>query len=193
MGETLVSVKRVSSSAGRPKGKKHYLVLFRWEDVEDFTKDTDGITVTALTFKEGKTPIGVYATSKTIKAWDTLTGDTDAKGYLHHVGFESPGDTKEMASMRNQLVNEDLGAIVINCNGEDAKLAGSPCTPLVFSSDEGQDDTEACKNVIELASEMPSSPLARIPLSLIPQTDDDDINTYLGLTAGAAEESEGGV
>lgn len=191
MPDTLVSVKRVSSSAGRPKGKKHYLVLFRWEDVKEITKDTDGISVTALSFNEGKTPIGVYATSKTIKAWDTLTGDTDAKGYLHHVAFESPGDTKEMASLRNQLVNEDLGAIVINCSGDDAKLAGSPCTPLVFSSDEGQDDTEACKNVIELASEMPSSPLARIPLNLVPKTDDEEINTYLGLTAVAAASETG--
>lgn len=191
MAETLVSVKRVSSSAGRPKGKKHYLVLFRWEDVKEITKDTDGISVTALSFNEGKTPIGVYATSKTIKAWDTLTGDTDAKGYLHHVAFESPGDTKEMASLRNQLVNEDLGAIIINCSGDDAKLAGSPCTPLVFSSDEGQDDTEACKNVIELASEMPSSPLARIPLNLVPKTDDEEINTYLGLTAVAAASETG--
>lgn len=191
MPDTLVSVKRVSSSAGRPKGKKHYLVLFRWEDVKEITKDTDGISVTALSFNEGKTPIGVYATSKTIKAWDTLTGDTDAKGYLHHVAFESPGDTKEMASLRNQLVNEDLGAIVINCSGDDAKLAGSPCTPLVFSSDEGQDDTEACKNVIELASEMPSSPLARIPLNLVPKTDDEEINTYLGLTAVAAASEMG--
>lgn len=191
MPDTLVSVKRVSSSAGRPKGKKHYLVLFRWEDVKEITKDTNGISVTALSFNEGKTPIGVYATSKTIKAWDTLTGDTDAKGYLHHVAFESPGDTKEMASLRNQLVNEDLGAIVINCSGDDAKLAGSPCTPLVFSSDEGQDDTEACKNVIELASEMPSSPLARIPLNLVPKTDDEEINTYLGLTAVAAASKTG--
>lgn len=191
MPDTLVSVKRVSSSAGRPKGKKHYLVLFRWEDVKEITKDTDGISVTALSFNEGKTSIGVYATSKTIKAWDTLTGDTDAKGYLHHVAFESPGDTKEMASLRNQLVNEDLGAIVINCSGDDAKLAGSPCTPLVFSSDEGQDDTEACKNVIELASEMPSSPLARIPLNLVPKTDDEEINTYLGLTAVAAASKTG--
>lgn len=191
MPDTLVSVKRVSSSAGRPKGKKHYLVLFRWEDVKEITKDTDGISVTALSFNEGKTPIGVYATSKTIKAWDTLTGDTDAKGYLHHVAFESPGDTKEMASLRNQLVNEDLGAIIINCSGDDAKLAGSPCTPLVFSSDEGQDDTEACKNVIELASEMPSSPLARIPLNLVPKTDDEEINTYLGLTAVAAASETG--
>lgn len=191
MPDTLVSVKRVSSSAGRPKGKKHYLVLFRWEDVKEITKDTDGISVTALSFNKDKTPIGVYATSKTIKAWDTLTGDTDAKGYLHHVAFESPGDTKEMASLRNQLVNEDLGAIVINCSGDDAKLAGSPCTPLVFSSDEGQDDTEACKNVIELASEMPSSPLARIPLNLIPKTDDEEINTYLGLTAVAAASETG--
>ena len=62
---------------------------------------------------------------------------------------------------------------------------------LVFSSDEGQDDTEACKNVIELASEMPSSPLARIPLNLVPKTDDEEINTYLGLTAVAAASETG--
>lgn len=184
MAETLVSVKRISTSAGRPKGKKHYVILFRWEDYKEFTKDEKGITVSAFSLNEGAKPIGVYGTSKTIKAWDTLTGDTDAKGYLHHVAWESPGDSKEMAELRNQLVNEDLGAIVIDCSSEEAKIAGSPCAPLVFSSDEGQDDNEACKNVIELASEMPSSPLGRIPLNLIPQTDDAEINTYLGLTAG---------
>ena len=54
MAETLVSVKKTSSSAGRPKGKKHYVILFRWEDVKTFEKDTDGITVTAFAFAEGK-------------------------------------------------------------------------------------------------------------------------------------------
>lgn len=175
MAETLVSVKKTSSSAGRPKGKKHYVILFRWEDVKTFEKDTDGITVTAFAFAEGKKPIAVYGTSSTIKSWDTLTGSADAKGYLHHTAWESPGDTKEMAICRNTLVNEDLGSIVINCGTEDAKIAGTPCTPLVFSSDEGQDDKEACKNTIELASEIPSSPLGRIPLNLIPKTEDPDM------------------
>lgn len=113
MAETLVSVKKTSSSAGRPKGKKHYVILFRWEDVKTFEKDTDGITVTAFAFAEGKKPIAVYGTSSTIKSWDTLTGSADAKGYLHHTAWESPGDTKEMAICRNTLVNEDLGSIVI--------------------------------------------------------------------------------
>ena len=107
MEETLVSVKKTSSSAGRPKGKKHYVILFRWEDVKTFEKDTDGITVTAFAFAEGKKPIAVYGTSSTIKSWDTLTGSADAKGYLHHTAWESPGDTKEMAICRNTLVNED--------------------------------------------------------------------------------------
>lgn len=193
MPDTLVSVKRSSSSAGRPKGKKHYVILFRWEDVKTFTKDEDGIVVSALEFVEGKKPIAVYGTSSTIKAWDTLTGSADAKGYLHHVAWESPGDSKEMAICRNIIVNEDLGAVVINCSGDDAKIAGTPCTPLVFSSDEGQDDKEACKNVIELASEIPTTPLGRIPLNLIPQTGDPDIDGYLGLTAAAAASLEDGV
>lgn len=193
MAETLVSVKKASSSAGRPKGKKHYVILFRWEDVATFTKDEDGIAVSALEFADTKKPIAVYGTSSTIKAWDTLTGSADAKGYLHHVAWESPGDSKEFAVCRNILVNEDLGAIVIDCGGGDVKIAGTPCTPLVFSSDEGQDDNEACKNVIELASEIPTTPLGRIPLSLIPQTGDPDIDGYLGLTAGADELNESGV
>lgn len=193
MAETLVSVKKTSSSAGRPKGKKHYVILFRWEDVKTFEKDTDGITVTAFAFAEGKKPIAVYGTSSTIKSWDTLTGSADAKGYLHHTAWESPGDTKEMAICRNTLVNEDLGSIVINCGTEDAKIAGTPCTPLVFSSDEGQDDKEACKNTIELASEIPTTPIGRIPLNLIPQTGEPDIDAYLGLTAAAAASLEEGV
>lgn len=98
-----------------------------------------------------------------------------------------------MAICRNIIVNEDLGAVVINCSGDDAKIAGTPCTPLVFSSDEGQDDKEACKNVIELASEIPTTPLGRIPLNLIPQTGDPDIDGYLGLTAAAAASLEDGV
>ena len=169
------------------------MILFRWEDVKTFEKDTDGITVTAFKFAEGKKPIAVYGTSSTIKSWDILTGSADAKGYLHHTAWESPGDTKEMAACRNTIVNEDLGSIVINCGNEDAKIAGTPCTPLVFSSDEGQDDKEACKNVIELASEIPTTPLGRIPLNLIPQTGDPDIDGYLGLTAAAAASLEEGV
>ena len=167
------------------------MILFRFEDVKKFEKDVDGITVKSFEFAEGKKPIAVYATSSTIKAWDTLTGSADAKGFLHHVGWESPGDSKEMAVCRNLLVNEDLGAIVINCSGEEVKIAGTPCTPLVFSSDEGQDDKEACKNVIELASEIPTTPLGRIPLNLIPQTGDADIDGYLGLTAADAGLEDG--
>ena len=149
--------------------------------------------MTAFDFAEGKKPIAVYGTSSTIKSWDTLTGSADAKGYLHHTAWESPGDSKEMAVCRNTLVNEDLGSIVINCGTQDAKLAGTPCTPLTFSADEGQDDKEACKNVIELASEIPTSPLARIPLNLITKTGDAEIDGYLGLTAAAAASLKDGV
>ena len=193
MAETLVSVKKTNSSAGRPKGKKHYVIIFRWEDVKTFEKDTDGITVKTFAFAEGKKPIAVYATSSTIKAWDTLTGNADAKGYLHHTAWESPGDSKEMAICRNSLVNEDLGSIVINCGTEDAKIAGTPCTPQVFSSDESQDDKEACKNVIELVTEIPTTPIGRIPLNLIPQTGEAEIDGYLGLTAGLPASLEMGV
>ena len=42
MSETaysMVSVPKKASNAGRPKGKKSYIVLFRWEVVKTYTRD----------------------------------------------------------------------------------------------------------------------------------------------------------
>ena len=60
MADTLVSVKKAGNAAGRSKGKKHYIYLFLWEDVAEFTKDDDNITVTDFSFKEGKKPMDIF-------------------------------------------------------------------------------------------------------------------------------------
>ena len=51
---TMVSVPKKTSNAGRPKGKKSYVMLFRWEDVKTCTRDEKGVKVTAFEMAEGK-------------------------------------------------------------------------------------------------------------------------------------------
>lgn len=185
-----ISVPRKSNNAGRATGKKNYIYLFRWEDVKTFTKDEKGVRVTAFAFQADKKPIGVYATQSTINIYDTAEGDPDARGFIHHVDFEHPGSEVEFKEFLNNNVNENLGAIVINCAGEDCKIAGTPCTPLSISTAEGQDNNEANKTTINLASSLRGDTLGVIAKSLIPLTDDDTINTVLALTG--AESSQGG-
>ena len=184
MTKVFASVKKASASVGRPKGKKGYVVLFQWEDVKPLEMDVDGITVKKMTFLDTKKPVAIYATPDTISAIDKMSGETDAEGYLHVVAFNSPGDTKEQAVFRSQAVNMNLGAIVINCGDVEAKLAGTPCSPLRFKKDDGKDDKDAVRREIELGNSIPVDPMFRIALSAIPQTGDKDIDDYLGLTAG---------
>lgn len=185
-----ISVPRKSNNAGRATGKKNYIYLFRWDDVKTFTKDEKGVRVTAFALQADKKPIGVYATQSTINIFDTAEGDPDARGFIHHVDFEHPGSEVEFKEFLNNNVNENLGAIVINCAGEDCKIAGTPCTPLSISTAEGQDNNEANKTTINLASTLRGDTLGVIAKSLIPLTDDDTINTVLALTG--AESSQGG-
>lgn len=185
-----ISVPRKSNNAGRATGKKGYIVLFRWDDVATFTKDAKGVRVTAFSFAESKKPIAVYTTQSTINIYDTAEGDPDARGFIHHVDFEHPGSEVEFKEFLNNNVNENLGAIVINCAGEDCKIAGTPCTPLSISTAEGQDNNEANKTTINMASTLRGDTLGVIAKSLIPVTDDEEINTILGLTG--TESSQGG-
>ena len=185
-----ISVPRKSNNAGRATGKKNYIYLFRWDDVATFTKDEKGVRVTAFQFAESKKPIGIYATQSTINIYDTAEGDPDARGFIHHVDFEVPGSEVEFKEFLNNNVNENLGAIVINCAGSDCKIAGTPCTPLSMSTAEGQDNNEANKTTINLASSLRGDTLGVIAKSLIPLTDDDTVNSVLGLTG--AESSQGG-
>lgn len=187
-----ISVPRKSNNAGRATGKKGYIVLFRWDDVATFTKDEKGVRVTAFSFAESKKPIAVYTTQSTINIYDTAEGDPDARGFIHHVDFEHPGSEVEFKEFLNNNVNENLGAIVINCAGEDCKIAGTPCTPLSISTAEGQDNNEANKTTINMASTLRGDTLGVIAKSLIPVTDDDEINTILGLT-GTGSSQGGGI
>ena len=188
---SMISVPRKNNNAGRASGKKSYIIIFRWDDVKTFTKDEKGVKVTAFEFQEGKKPVAVYATDSTINIYHTAEGDDDARGFIHHVDFDHPGSEVEWDEFVNNNVNENLGAIVINCSGDDCKIAGTPCTPLKMSTAEGQDNNEANKTTINLASSLRGDTLGRIAKSLIPVTDNKEINAILGLSS-AAESSQGG-
>lgn len=188
---SMISVPRKNNNAGRASGKKSYIIIFRWDDVKTFTKDEKGVKVTAFEFQEGKKPVAVYATDSTINIYHTAEGDDDARGFIHHVDFDHPGSEVEWDEFVNNNINENLGAIVINCKGDDCKIAGTPCTPLKMSTAEGQDNNEANKTTINLASSLRGDTLGRIAKSLIPVTDSEEINAILGLPS-AAESSQGG-
>ena len=188
---SMISVPRKNNNAGRASGKKSYIIIFRWDDIKTFAKDEKGVKVTAFEFQEEKKPVAVYATESTINIYHTAEGDDDARGFIHHVDFDHPGSEVEWDEFVNNNVNENLGAIVINCSGDDCKIAGTPCTPLKMSTAEGQDNNEANKTTVNLASSLRGDTLGRIAKSLIPATDNEEINAILGLPS-AAESSQGG-
>ena len=188
---SMISVPRKNNNAGRASGKKSYVYIFRWDDIKTFSKDEKGVKVTAFEFREEKKPVAVYATDSTINIYHTAEGDDDARGFIHHVDFDHPGSEVEWDEFVNNNVNENLGAIVINCSGDDCKIAGTPCTPLKMSTAEGQDNNEANKTTVNLVSSLRGDTLGRIAKSLIPATDNEEINAILGLPP-AAESSQGG-
>lgn len=189
---SMISVPRKNNNAGRASGKKSYIIIFRWDDIKTFAKDEKGVKVTAFEFQEGKKPVAVYATDSTINIYHTAEGDDDARGFIHHVDFDHPGSEVEWDEFVNNNVNENLGAIVINCSGDDCKIAGTHCTPLKMSTAEGQDNNEANKTTVNLASSLRGDTLGRIAKSLIPATDNEEINAILGLLPSAEESSQGG-
>lgn len=177
---TLVSVPKKSVNQGRPTPKKKYVMIFDWDDVADYARDEKNVRVTTLEFKEGKNPIGVFATSRTINPYSESSGESGQAGFLQHVDFEHPGTDLEFDEFIENNINRELGAIVIPCDGVDARIAGTPCIPLVMTVS-SQDNNEAGKHTVQLVSEMIGSVLGHISKELIPETDNVDINAALGL------------
>ena len=188
----MVSVPKKSSNAGRPKGKMSYIVLFRWEDVKTYTRDEKGVKVTAFEMMQGKKPIAVYATDSTINIYHSSEGEADARGFIHHVDYEHPGTELEHDEFINNNINENLGAIVFGCSGEDAKIAGTPCTPLKMTKADSQDSKDGDKNTINLASSLRGGTIGHIAKNLVSATDNTEINAILGLEAASEASVSGG-
>ncbi len=180
------SVPKKESNAGRPKGKKSYIILFRWDDVAKYSRDAKGVKVIEFEMSAGKKPIAVYATDSTINIYHTSEGEDDARGLIHHVDYEHPGTGLEHDEFVNNNLNENLGAIVFGCSGDNAKIAGTPCTPLKMTKADSQDNKDGDKNTINLASTLRGGTIGHIAKSLVPETDDTEINAILGIKTGSA-------
>lgn len=185
------SVPRKSSNAGRAKGKKAYIIIFNWDDVSKYKRDEKGVKVTEFELAEGKKPIAVYATNSTINMYHTSEGEDDSRGFIHHVDFEHPGTGIEIDEYINNNINENQGAISLGCDGDVAKIAGTPCQPLKMVKADSQDNNEADKNIINLATTLRGPVLGRIDKSMVPPTDDEAINRILGITGVASKPASG--
>lgn len=186
-GYSFVSVPKGNNNQGKPAPKKNIIILFDFDEVATYTRDEKGVTISALTMATGKTPIGIFVNEKTVDAGDSVEGDPYEKGYLHHVNFQHPGTDLSFAEFKANMVNANLGAIVVECDpsATTAKVYGTPCAPLKVNKADEVDSNEAHRNEVELASVARSVPAGIIAKSAIPATDNADINTFLGLTVPA--------
>lgn len=182
---SFVSVPKSGNNQGRPTGKKQYVVFFNMNDVKTFTKDEKGVLLTAFELNDTKTPIGVFATDSTINVYHSLEGDQEAKGYIQKVDFEHPGTDQAFDEFINNNANTPMGVIVVNCDptAVNYKIAGTPCTPLFFTKNDSEDSKDNNKSTVNLASTLRGTPIGRIPKTLVPITDNVDVNAILGLSA----------
>lgn len=181
-----VSVPKKSDNAGRPAGKKGYLVVFDWDDVATYTRDDKGVKVSAFSFRQGKTPIGIYATNSTQNVYHQSSGDDDARGFIHHADFQVPGTELETDEFFENNINRPLGVIMIPCNGNDCKIAGTPCYPLKITQDNSVSSSEANRHEVTMDTVYAGPALGHIVKSLVPPTDNADINAILGLGTGSS-------
>jgi hypothetical protein len=153
MAYSKVSVLKKSDNAGRPVSFKDRVTLIDVADILTFPdRDTNGIKIsTDITLKAGKTAIQMYATPKTLKAYNTSEGDPDKKGFIHHLEFEHPGDEVEYNEFAENCINKNFVAIVSRFDGTNMRVLGTPGCPLQFS-DEGKNDSEAVTNQVKFES-----------------------------------------
>ena len=181
----MVSVPKQGSNPGMPRGKKNIIVIF---DFDKFLMERDekGVKVTSLTAIGTAKPIGIFVNQDTIDCGDEVEGDAYARGFIHHVNFDHPGTDLEIAEFKANNVNGNLGAIVIGCDASEttAKVYGTPCAPLTMQAASEQDTNKNHNNHFELRTAVRTWPVGVINKSAIPATDNADINTFLGLSAG---------
>lgn len=182
---SMVSVPKQSNNQGAPDAKKNIVIIFDFDKVATYTRDIKEVAVTAFALTSPATPIGLFVNESTIDGGDAVEGDDYARGFIQHLNFQHPGVDKEFAEFKANNVNANLGAIVISCDpsATTAKIYGTPCAPLKMQKADEVNTNEARRQEVELKAAQRSAPVGIIAKSLIPATDNTDINTFLGLGA----------
>lgn len=173
MAYTMVSVLKTNANAGRPTAFKDRVVIWKWDDVDSNpSRDASGVKIAGnLTLLAGKTAIEIYVTPKTLKAYDTSEGDPDKKGFIHHLEFEHPGDELAYAEFVENMINENVGAIIQKCDGTSKRLLGTKCCPLQLTH-EGKNDSEAVTNMVKFESLLRGPKIAHYE-GVVPTLDSD--------------------
>lgn len=179
----MVSVPKAGSNPGMPAGKKNIVILFDFDKVSTYTRDENSVVVTALAMAGTAKPIGMFVNEGSIDAGDEVEGEDYARGYIQHINFDHPGVEKAVAEFKANNVNSNLGAIVIDCDPSvtTAKIYGTPCAPLKMNQASEQQTSEANLTHFELRTTSRGYPVGIIAKDLIPETDNPEINTFLGL------------
>lgn len=156
-----VSVLKTNDNAGRPVAQKDRIILFEWDDVLTVPeRDASGVLIAGdLVMKPGCYAIEIYATPKTMKAWDVSSGDPDKKGFIHHLEFEHPGDELTYAEFAENWLNKNVGSITQKWDGTRKRMLGSKGCPMQFQH-EGKNDSEAVTNMVKFESFFPDSKIA---------------------------------
>lgn len=159
MSYTPVSILKTGANPGRPQGKDPNILIVRTKDIDQFpARDANGVSSAAdstgnLTIKAGANAIAIYATPSTIKRYDTIEGDPDAKGWLQNLEFNHPGDELAFEEWKENNVNENLVALSFRRGFTSVKLHGTIEEPLQFTTEE-KDDNEGLNSLVKLVSTM---------------------------------------
>lgn len=183
---SMVSVKKQGANPGTPRGKKNIILIIDFDNYS-MTTDEKNVKVTALTPVDAtKKPIGLFVNQNSLDCGDEMEGDAYSRGLIPHCNFDHPGTSLQINEFKNNCMNANLGAIVIECDSTstDAKIYGRPCAPLVMQQAQEQDTGEAHLNHFELKAEQRGWGIGIIPKNLIPTTGDSEIDAYLGLGTG---------
>ena len=147
-----------------------------------YERDEKGVTVTQLEFVSGYNPIGIFVAESSIEAGDEVGGENYGRGFNHNFKFNHPGDDLAFAEFKANNINGSLGIIYVPCDSsKPCKVYGTPCQPLKMTKADEVDTKENNRQEVELATDSLTWPVGRIAKSLVPVTDNDEINEYLGL------------
>lgn len=179
---TQVSVPKQSNNQGLANGKKNVIIVFDFDKTKTFERDEKGVTVTQLEFVKDYTPIGIFVDESSIEAGDEVGGENYGRGFNHNFKFNHPGDDLAFVEFKANNINGSLGVIYVPCDSsKPCKVYGTPCQPLKMAKASEVDTKENNRQEVELATDSLTWPVGRIAKSLVPPTDNDEINEYLGL------------
>ena len=181
-----VSVPKQSNNQGLANGKKNVIIVFDFDKVAQYDRDEKGVQLTALKFVSGYNPIGIFVDESSIEAGDEVGGENYGRGFNHNFKFNHPGDDIAFAEFKANNINASLGVIYIPCDSsKPCKVYGTPCQPLKMTKADEVDTKENNRQEVELVTDSLTWPVGRMQKMYVPQTDNGEINEFLGLTGCA--------